>query len=65
MGWSESYYSDMKREAEGELRKGALPLLGAILYFREALEVYGEFINGADELQALLRRLELLLGPYR
>jgi hypothetical protein len=64
VGWSESYYCDMEREAREELRKDFLPLIEAILHFHEALEVYGDFVEDAGELRALLSRLESILRKY-
>lgn len=61
MGWSESYYTDMKNEAERELRKKALPLLKNTIEMREAMICYGEFSHDVKELDALLERLQVFL----
>ena len=65
LGWSESYYADMKKEAQQELRKQSLPLLEALTDFRDALETYRDFAEYADELEVLLDRLERFLADYR
>jgi len=61
MGWSESYYADMRSEAERELRRCSLPLLEALEGFQEAIATYRDFAPSADELEALLRHLERML----
>lgn len=58
MGWSESYYADMQREAERELNRCAMPLLERTLECREALTAYGDFSQRARELDAILAVLQ-------
>ena len=64
LGWSESYYADMKNEAERELRKRALPLLETTIDVREAIACYSDFSGEAGELETLLERLQIFLEGY-
>ena len=64
MGWSESYYADMQKEAERELRRCSLPLLEALTDFRSVMATYRDFTQGADELEVLLLNLERFLAEY-
>jgi hypothetical protein len=64
LGWSESYHTDVKREAEQELRKRILPLLESTAELRETIATYRDFADGADELELLLERLQKLLEGY-
>jgi len=64
LGWSESYYADMKAEAEREVRRLCLPLREALADLQAAIGVYGDFTARRDELEALMRRLELFLAEY-
>jgi hypothetical protein len=45
MGWSESYYEDMRREAREVLGNRAGPLLEEIKEFRNILMTYNDFID--------------------
>lgn len=65
LGWSESYYADMQREAERELRRHSLPLLEALADFKQTVANYRDFAAYADELEVLLDRLERFLVEYR
>ncbi|MBN2026224.1 MAG: hypothetical protein JW854_05645 [Actinobacteria bacterium] len=64
LGWSESYYADMQREAEQELSRCATPLLESTRKCRKALASYGDFSPQVRELDALLARLQELLEGY-
>ena len=64
MGWSESYYLDMKREAREALGSWAGPLLEEIKGFHNILMDYGDFIDSSDEIKGLLLRLEDYLAEY-
>jgi hypothetical protein len=64
LGWSESYHTDMKREAEQELRKRILPLVESTAELRETIAIYRDFADGADELALQLERLQELLERY-
>lgn len=64
MGWSESYYADMKKEAGEELRKRSSPLLEALAEFRDTVTAYRDFIGNVEELEVLLERLEGILYRY-
>ena len=57
MGWSESYYEDMRKEAERELRRLAVPLCESLDEFRAAVERYRAFTAGAEELETSICRL--------
>jgi hypothetical protein len=65
MGWSESYYQDMKREAREVLGSRAGPLLEEVKVFHNILMDYGDFIDSSDEIESLLLRLEGYLAEYR
>jgi len=65
MGWSESYYEDMRREAREVLGSRAGPLLEEIKDFRNILITYRDFISSCDEIENLLARLEECLAKYR
>jgi 5'-deoxynucleotidase YfbR-like HD superfamily hydrolase len=64
MGWSESYHTDMRAEAERELRRLSLPLREALEEFHQAVTVYRDFTDKADELESVLQRLEGLLAEH-
>ena len=65
MGWSESYYRDMRAEGEEELRKRALPLLEALDEFRAAYSAYGGLFDDLEGLQDILEVLYSRLDIYR
>jgi hypothetical protein len=65
MGWSESYYEDMRIEAREALGSRADPLLEEIKDFRDILITYRDFIDSCDEIESLLARLEECLAKYR
>ena len=62
MGWSESYYADMRAEAEHELRRLSVPLREALEEFHRAVGVYRDFTENADELDSALQHLKRLVG---
>jgi hypothetical protein len=64
MGWSESYHADMRAEAEHELHRLSLPLREALEEFQQAVTVYRDFTDNADELESVLQRLEGLLAEH-
>ncbi len=64
MGWSESYYADMKGEADREVGGCCQALLVAMADLREVVETYRDFVEHADELESLLASLERLLAEY-
>jgi hypothetical protein len=64
MGWSESYYEDMRREAREVLGKRVGPLLEEIKEFRNILMTYNDFIDACNETESLLARLEDCLAEY-
>jgi len=64
MGWSESYYTDMRAEAEQELRRLSIPLRESLEEFHKALTVYHDFTENADELDLLLQQLERLMAEH-
>ena len=64
MGWSESYYADMQREAECEMRRCIAPLIEALEELRKTVATYREFTPSAEELEALLQKLEVLLSEF-
>jgi hypothetical protein len=65
LGWSESYYEDMRREARETLDSRAGPLLAEIRDFHNILMTYRDFIDSCDEIENLLARLEECLARYR
>lgn len=65
MGWSESYYEDMRREAREALGSRAGPLLEEIEGLRSILTTYRDFIDSYNEIESLLLRLEECLAEYR
>lgn len=65
MGWSESYYRDMRSEAEKEFAKRAASLLEAIDGFRAAFAAYGGFAADLEPLRGAVEELERLLAAYR
>ena len=65
MGWSESYYQDMRREAWEALASRAGSLLEEVKSFHNILMDYGDFIDSSDEIDSLLLRLEDYLAKYR
>ncbi|MEW6555000.1 MAG: hypothetical protein AB1384_12015 [Actinomycetota bacterium] len=62
MGWSESYYDDMRAEARHELGRLSLPLREALEEYRRALTFYRDFTDNVEELEAALQRLESLMA---
>jgi len=54
----------MKKEAEQELSRCALPLLENTLECRKTLAAYGDFSQRARELDALLENLQGFLEGY-
>ncbi len=64
LGWSESYYADMKKEAVRELRKKALPLLETAIELRETIACYGDFSDDAGQLEPVLEKLQVFLEEY-
>ena len=64
MGWSESYYTDMRAEAEHELRRLSIPLQESLEEFHKALAVYCNFTENADELESVLQQLERLMAEH-
>ena len=65
MGWSESHYEDMRREALETLGSRAGPLLEEIRDFHNILTTYRDFVDSCDDMEGLLRRLEECLAEYR
>lgn len=65
MGWSESYYEDMRREAREALGELAGPLMKKVKGFRDILTTYRDFVDSCDEIEGLLDRLEECLADYR
>ena len=65
MGWSESYYQDMKREAREALGSRAGPLLEELKDFHDTLMDYKDFIDSSDEIESLFLQLEDYLAKYR
>ncbi len=64
MGWSESYYSDMRREARMELSGKAGRLVGALEEFRAAMDTYRDFSPELKDLEGLLDSLAERLGEF-
>ncbi len=64
MGWSESYYTDMRAEAEREIRRLSLPLCEALEEFHKAVAVYRDFMENTEELESVLQQLERMVAEY-
>ncbi len=61
MGWSESYYENMKTEADNALREHSRALRQAIAAYRATMAHYRVFVERPDDIEERLRRMEELL----